>query len=255
VLARSAEDCGLVLHEIAGADDDDPGSAHKSFYYTPQYYDNLKDLKIGYAEIDFAEWPAESLRPAFAQALAAVKSLGAGMLESKLPDFPYGPIISCIIGAEASSIFETLIRSGRVDQLADQGQIDGLKASMSYSALDYLKAMRIRTQIQQAFRELFAGVDFLVAPTKLEPPDKADGLFDDTVPKRPDTKGVVAGLVQASNLCGLPALTVPCGFVDGLPIGLQIVGRPFSENRILALGVEFQKRTNFHRQQPGKIAT
>jgi len=255
VLARSAEDCGLVLHEIAGADDDDPGSAHKSFYYTPQYYDNLKDLKIGYAEIDFAEWPAEGLRPAFAQALAAVKSLGAGMVESKLPDFPYGPIISCIIGAEASSVFESLIRSGRVDQLADQGQIEGLKASMNYSALDYLKAMRIRTQIQQAFRELFANVDLLVAPTKLDMPDKADGLFDETVPKRPDTKGVVAGLVQASNLCGLPALTVPCGFVGGLPIGLQIVGRPFSENRILALGVEFQKRTNFHRQQPGKIAT
>jgi aspartyl-tRNA(Asn)/glutamyl-tRNA(Gln) amidotransferase subunit A len=255
VLARSAEDCGLVLHEIAGADDDDPGSAHKSFYYTPQYYDNFKDLKIGYAEIDFAEWPAESSRPAFAQALAAVKSLGAGMVESKLPDFPYGPIISCIIGAEASSIFETLIRSGRVDQLADQGQIEGLKASMSYSALDYLKAMRIRTQIQQAFRELFASVDLLVAPTKLDPPDKADGLFDETIPKRPETKGVFAGLVQASNLCGLPALTVPCGFVSGLPIGLQIVGRPFSENRILALGVEFQKRTNFHRQQPGKMAT
>ena len=115
--------------------------------------------------------------------------------------------------------------------------------------------MRVRTQIQKAFRELFAGVDLLVAPTKLDFPDKADGLFDDTVPKRPDVKGVWAGLVQASNLCGLPALSVPCGFVNGLPIGLQIVGRPFSENRILALGVEFQKRTNFHKQQPGEIAT
>jgi aspartyl-tRNA(Asn)/glutamyl-tRNA(Gln) amidotransferase subunit A len=255
VLARSAEDCGLVLHEIAGADDDDPGSAHKSFYYTPQYYGNFSDLKIGYAEIDFAEWPADALRPALAQALATVKSLGAGMVETKLPDFQYGPIISCIIDSEAVSVFETLIRSGRVDQLADQGQIDGLKASMNYSALDYLKAMRIRTQIQQAFRALFASVDLLVAPTKVDMPDKADGLFDETIPKRPDTKGVFAGLVQASNLCGLPALTIPCGFANGLPVGLQIVGRPFSENRILALGVEFQKRTNFHLQQPGKIAT
>jgi len=184
-----------------------------------------------------------------------VKSLGPQMVESKLPDFPYGPIISCIIDSEAASMFETLIRSGRIDQLADQGQIDGLKASMNYFAVDYLKAMRVRTQIQHAFRELFAGVDLLVAPTKLDFPDKADGLFDDSVPKRPDVKGVWAGLVQASNLCGLPALSVPCGFVNGLPIGLQIVGRPFSENRILALGVEFQKRTNFHKQQPGEIAT
>ena len=68
-------------------------------------------------------------------------------------------------------------------------------------------------------------------------------------------KGVVAGLVQAGNLCGLPALTMPCGFVNGLPIGLQIVGRPFSENHILALGVEFQKRTDFHKQHPGTAIT
>jgi aspartyl-tRNA(Asn)/glutamyl-tRNA(Gln) amidotransferase subunit A len=240
---------------MACADEEDPGSANKSFYYSPQYYGNLKDLKIGYAEIDFVEWPSDSLRPAFAQALAAVKSLGAGMVETKLPDFPYGPVITCILDSEAASVFETLIRSGRVDQLADQGQIDGLKASLNYSAIDYLKAMRVRTQIQAAFRELFAGVDFLVAPTKVDIPDKADVPFDETIPKRPEIKGVFAGLVQASNLCGLPAITVPCGFANGLPIGLQIVGRPFSENRILALAVEFQKQTDFHKQRPPTLAT
>jgi len=255
VLARSAEDCGLVLHEIAGADDEDPASANKSFYYSPQYYGDLKNLTIGYAEIDFSEWPEQSLRPAFAQALTVVKSLGPGMVETKLPDFPYGPVITCIIDSEAASVFETLIRSGRVDQLADQGQIAGLKAAMDYSAIDYLKAMRVRTQMQAAFRELFVGVDLLVAPTKVDPPDKADIPFDETIPKRPETKGVFAGLVQASNLCGLPALTVPCGFVNGLPIGLQIVGRPFSENRILALAAEFQRQTNFHKQQPRQTAT
>jgi aspartyl-tRNA(Asn)/glutamyl-tRNA(Gln) amidotransferase subunit A len=255
VLARSAEDCGLVLHQIAGADDEDPGSANKSFYYSPQYYRDLKNLNIGYAEIDFTEWPDESLRPAFVQALTVVKSLGPRMVETKLPDFPYGPVITCIIDSEAASIFESFIRSGRVDGLADQGQIDGLKASLNYSALDYLKAMRLRTQMQAAFRELFASVDLLVAPTKLDPPDKADIAFDEAVPKRPETKGVFAGLVQASNLCGLPAITVPCGFVNGLPIGLQMVGRPFSENRLLALAVEFQRQTNFHKQRPGRIAT
>ncbi len=255
VLARSAEDCGLVLHAIAGADDEDPASANKSFYYSPQYYSNLKELTIGFAEIDFTEWPEESLRPAFAQALSVVKSLGPRTVETKLPDFPYGPVITCIIDSEAASVFEPFIRSGRVDQLADQGQIDGLKASLNYSAIDYLKAMRLRTQMQAAFRELFASVDFLVAPTKVDLPDKADTPFDQTIPKRPETKGVFAGLVQASNLCGLPAITIPCGFGNGLPIGLQIVGRPFSENRILALAVAFQNQTNFHKQRPGKLPT
>ena len=200
VLARSAEDCGLVLHAIAGGDDDDPGSAQKSFYYAPQYYENQSELKIGYAEIDFAEWPDEPLRPAFANALAVVKSIGVPTVESQLPDFPYGPLISCIIDSEAASIFERFIRSGRVDQLADQHQIDGLKASLNYSALDYLKAMRVRTQIQAAFRTLFASVDLLVAPARLNLPDRADRPFDETPPKRPDRKGVVAGLVQAANL-------------------------------------------------------
>lgn len=250
VLARSADDCGTVLHVIAGADDNDPGSAHKSFYFAPEYYQRFADLKVAYAEIDFAEWPDEPLRPAFAEALAAAKSIGAKMVESRLPDYPYGPIITCIIDSEAASVFEPLIRSGKVDQLADQGQIAGLKASLNYSAVDYLKAMRIRAQIAKSFRDLFAKVDLIIAPTKLEPPDRADQPFDETPPKRPDQKGMVAGLVQATNLAGLPAMTVPCGFVNGLPVGMQIIGPAFSENRVIAFGREFQRRTNFHKQHP-----
>jgi aspartyl-tRNA(Asn)/glutamyl-tRNA(Gln) amidotransferase subunit A len=250
VFAHSAEDCGHVLHVIAGSDDNDPGSAGKSFYYTPEFYPITKDLRIGYAEIDFSDWPDEELRPPLREALAVVKTVGASMVETKLPDYPYGPVITCIIDSEAASIFEKSIKSGQVDQLADQGQIEGLKAAMNYSALDYLKAMRIRAQIRQSFRELFASVDLLVAPTKLSAPDRADQPFPEDNPKRPDQKGVVAGLVQASNLAGLPALTIPCGFVNGLPVGLQIVGRPFSENHILEAARQFQSRTNFHQQHP-----
>lgn len=250
VLARSADDCGWVLRTIAGKDDADPGSARKSFYYTPQLYGRLQDLKIGYAEIDFAEWPDAPLRPVLESALAVCKSISPNMVENKLPDFPYGPVIGTIIDSEAASVFEPLIRSGRVDQLADQSQIDGLKASLTYSAVDYLKAMRIRSQIQAAFHELFASVDLLIAPTNFSLPERADQPFDENEPKRPDRKGVGAGLVQASNLCGLPAMTIPCGFVNGLPIGLQIVGGPFSENRLIAYAREFQNRTGFHKQRP-----
>lgn len=250
VLARSAEDCAWVLHAMAGGDEADPGSAGKSFYYTPQYYQNFNDWKIAYSEIDFAEWPDEPLRPALQNALAVCKSIGASMVESKLPDFPYEPIIGTIIDSEAASVFEMLIRSGRVDQLADQSQIAGLKASLTYTAVDYLKAMRLRSRIQAAFREMLAGVDLLIAPTHFSLPERADQPFPEDKPKRPEQKGVGAGLVKASNLCGLPAITVPCGFANGLPVGLQIVGGPFSENRMLAFAREFQKRTDFHRHRP-----
>ncbi|MDQ2842658.1 MAG: amidase [Acidobacteriota bacterium] len=254
VLARSAEDCGWVLQIMAGKDEYDPGSARKSFYYTPQFYQQSKAMKIGYAENDFSEWPAEPLRPAFANALSVVKSIGTTMVESRLPEFPYGAVIGTIIDSEGASIFEQFIRSGQVDQLADQSQIDGLKASLAYSAIDYLKAMRVRTQIQTAFREVFANVDLLVAPSHFRPPDRADQPFDESEHQHPEQRGVGAELIQASNLCGIPAITIPCGFVNGLPIGLQIVGPGFSENRILAFAREFQNRTDFHKRHPPGLA-
>jgi aspartyl-tRNA(Asn)/glutamyl-tRNA(Gln) amidotransferase subunit A len=250
VLARSADDCGLVLHEIAGADDADPGSARKSFYYAPNYYRQLSSLKVGYAEIDFSQWPDEALRPAFASALDTIKSIGAQMVETKLPDFPYGLLIGTIIDCEAASIFEPLIRNGAIEQLADADQIAGLKASLNYTAVDYLKAQRVRRQVVTAFGPLLADLDLLIAPSHMSPPDRADRPFDVTPPKRPDVKGVAAGLVQATNLCGLPAITIPCGFVNGLPIGLQIIGPQFEENTILAFARAFQERTNFHKQHP-----
>ncbi|MBE7158756.1 MAG: amidase, partial [Rhodospirillales bacterium] len=250
VLAHSAEDCGLVLHAMAGADDADPASARKSFYYSPRYYDDMRALKVGFATTDFVDWPDPPLRPVLGAALETCRSIGTTMVETKLPDFPYGPVIGTIIDAEAASIFEPLIRSERLQLLADQGQIEGLKAALSYSSLDYLKAMRVRTLIQAAFRQLFADVDLLVAPAHFSAPERADAPFDQTPSKHPDTRGIGGELVQASNLCGYPAVSLPCGFANGLPVALQIVSPPFTENRLLAFASEFQKRTNFHNQHP-----
>ncbi len=250
VLAHTAEDCGIVLGEIAHSDDLDPGSAHKSFYYTPKYYRELRLLKVAVAEIDWTDYPDEPLRPAFTEAFRVLKSLGAPLVESKLPSFPYGLVIGTIIDSEGASIFEDFIRSGTVDQLADAAQIEGLKAALQYSATDYLKAMRIRRQIVTDFEKMFAEVDLIAAPTVLSVTDRVDQPFDETEPKRPAQKGFADDLIQAGNLAGLPAITIPCGVVNGLPIGLQIVGPPFQENRILALARAFQERTNFHQQHP-----
>ena len=250
VFAHTAEDCALVLHVIAGGDSEDTGSAGKSFYYTPNWYQKIGDLRVGYAETDWTDWPDEVLRPAFREALATVKSLGAQMQETRIPDYPYGPVIGTIIDAEAVSVFETFIRSGQVNQLADPTQIAGLKAALNYSAIDYLKAMRVRSMLQQDFRKVFADLDLLVAPTRFNVPERVDRPFDAERVKRPDVKGLGSGLIQASNLCGLPAISLPCGFVNGLPIGLQIVAPPFLENRMVAFAKAFQDRTPFHKQHP-----
>jgi aspartyl-tRNA(Asn)/glutamyl-tRNA(Gln) amidotransferase subunit A len=253
VLARSAEDCGFALQHMAGKDEEDPGSAQKGFYYNPEYSRALRDLKIGYNPVDFEQWPEEAMRPAYRTALNIIKTLGSEIVETTTPDLPYGTIIGAIIDSEGASIFETIIRNGQVDQLADPTQVNGLKASLSYTAVDYLKAMRLRTQIQRSFRELFSTVDVLVAPSCFNLPERIDQPFDvqdNNRPPHPKQRGVGHGLVQAANLCGLPGLSLPSGFANGLPMGIQFVGPPFSESTLLAFGRTFQKLTDFHKQHP-----
>lgn len=253
VLAHTADDCGHVLRHLAGRDDQDPGSAGKSFYYAPEYARPIGDLKIGYHPIDFLERPEAAMRPAYRTALNVIRTMGAQVVEVEAPDLPSGLIISTIIGCEAASSFESLIRSGRVDQLADPTQVNGLKAALTFTAVDYLKAMRLRSQVQQAFRQIFTSVDVLISPSTFNLPERVDQAFDDqdkNRPPEPTERSIGKELVQASNLCGLPALSLPAGFANGLPMGVQFVGPAFSENTLLQLGRLFQKLTDFHRQHP-----
>ncbi|MBV9504700.1 MAG: amidase [Acidobacteriia bacterium] len=248
---RSAEDCGLILQVIAGNDRNDPGSAGKSFYYTPQYARPLKELRIGFAPVDFAEWTDPAARPALNQALAVLRDAGAPLVETRLPTFPYGAVISTVIGAEEASVFEPLIRGGGVEQLADPEQIAGLKANLDIPATAYLKAMRVRRLIQDAFRELFVDVDLLVAPGRYTPATPVDqSLDDEDRPTPAPADPGMTSLIPAANLAGLPALVLPSGFAGNLPVALQLVGPPFSENLLLAAGREFQQRTDWHKRRP-----
>ena len=250
--ARSAEDCGLILQAIAGKDSGDPGSAGKSFYYTPQYSRPVKELKIAYAPVDFGEAAEPGVRAAFAEAMGVLKSLGAQLTEAKLPDFPYGAVLSTILSGEMGSIFEPLIASGKVDQLADKPQIAGLKASLELPAKDYLKAMRIRRLIQGEVSKLFAEYDVLLAPGRANIATKVDQRIDQAPPgmPAPPSNPGFRGIIQMGNLAGLPALVLPCGLAENLPVAIQLVGLPFSENMLLAIGREFQGKTDWHKRRP-----
>ena len=250
-MCRSAEDCGLVLEVIAGNDGKDPGSARKSFYYTPQYFRKPKDVRIGYAPVDFNEWAQPNARPAFAQALAVIRETGAQLIETRLPDFPYSALVSTIISSEGASVFEPLITSGKIDELADPKQIAGLRTALDIPARDYLKAMRIRTIVQQKVRSLFGEVDILLAPSRFGPASKLSEPLDRGRTPEPAPKDLgMSALVSAGNLAGLPALSLPCGFADDMPVAIQLVGPAFSENLLLVMGKEFQTRTDWHRKRP-----
>ena len=260
--ARTAEDCGLILQVIAGKDGQDPGSAGKSFYYTPQYTRPLSELRIGFAPADFADRPDAAARPAFAAALETLKACGVKLVESTLPPFPYGATLSTILGAEQASIFEPLISSGHVDELADLSQIAGLKASLEIPAKDYLKAMRIRRLLQTAMQKMWGELDAVIAPARTGVAPKVDQPFGpppgvaSTAKPEPAPHAAPAGfgaIVPAGNLAGLPALVLPCGFADNLPVAVQLVGPPWSENSLLAIGKEFQTRTDWHKRKPPAV--
>jgi aspartyl-tRNA(Asn)/glutamyl-tRNA(Gln) amidotransferase subunit A len=173
------------------------------------------------------------------------------VVETKLPDFPDRAVVDTVIEAEAGSVFEPLIRSGKVDELADKKQIAGLKACLGISAPDYLKAMRIRGEIKQAFRKLYADIDVLLAPARYGPATKLSDPLDKGLTDRPIPKELgMSVLIGAGNLVGFPALSLPCGFAGKLPVAVQLMGLPFSENLLLALGKQYQSRTDWHRRRP-----
>ena len=250
--AHTAHECGLILQTIAGKDGKDPGSAGKSFYYTPQYARPVKEMKIGYAPVDFTDAAEPATRPAFAEAITVLKSLGAQVVEAKLPNFPYGAVLSTILNGEMGSTFEPLITSGRVDQLADQPQIAGLKASLELPAKDYLKAMRIRRLIQAEVSKLFAQYDVLLAPGRANIATKIDQRIDQPPPgmPAPPADPGLRGIIQMGNLAGLPALVLPCGMAENMPVAIQLVGLPFSENMLLSIGREYQSKTDWHKRRP-----
>jgi aspartyl-tRNA(Asn)/glutamyl-tRNA(Gln) amidotransferase subunit A len=252
-MCRTAEDCGIVLQVIAGKDDKDPGTAGKSFYYAPQFAREPKQIRVGFSPADFEELTDPVARPAFVAALETIKSMGVSITEVKMADLPYGPVTETVIAAEGSSVFEELIESGKVDELADKKQIAGLRAGLEISSRDYLKAMRVRRLIQQEFRRILTNVDVLVAPALNGIAPKVGDPLDRITPLSGTSQprpGSLKSLIESSNLAGLPALCLPCGFVEGMPVAIQLVSRPLTENLILTLGVEFQKRTDWHRRHP-----
>jgi aspartyl-tRNA(Asn)/glutamyl-tRNA(Gln) amidotransferase subunit A len=249
-LCRTAEDCGLVLQVIAGGDSNDPGSAGKSFYYTPEYVRPFSVLRLGWSPADLEAVADPAARQAFADATKLFLQMGLEVREVELPDLPYRTVASTIIGCEMASIFEPLVANGTIDQLVDKNQAAGIVAATGYKATDYLKALRIRRLIQDAMAKLFSTVDVLLSPSRPGVATRIDEPLDRAAAPDGSAKRGLKDLGAAGNLAGLPALSLPCGFAQNLPLGLSLVGRPFEENLLLAIGKQFQSQTDWHRRRP-----
>jgi aspartyl-tRNA(Asn)/glutamyl-tRNA(Gln) amidotransferase subunit A len=254
-MCRSALDCGLVLSVIAGRDPLDATS--RSSDQLPRYSPaaqllnprrGTKKLRLGVMK-DSYEKAQEEVRKNFLASIDVLKHFSDVEMDVKLPDFPYGAAVGTIVDAEGASAFRDLIESGRVKELASpEGKIGGYAASL-VTAVDYLHAMRMRAPARRAWAEMFKKFDVLVAPSRATVSYPVDKTFDKAY-----TGIGGSSPIGASNLVGVPAISVPNGFgQSGLPTGIQFVGPAWGEKLLLEVAIAYQTLTDFHKKRPPEI--
>ena len=244
-MARSAQDCALVLSAIAGPDRADPSSVARGF--RPQASRSRgRRFRIGVPKgvIDTVQGEvAEN----FTVALDALRDVADIVPDVEIPDFPFGVVAGIIIAAEGLSAFDDLLETNRLQQLTAPEDRVGGYGGLAISARDYLRAMRVRRMMGRAYDDLLKPFDALATPTRSTVASPLDKSFRDAYP---DVRGSVS-LIGSSNVVGVPAISVPNGFgVAGLPTGLSLVARAFDEPNLVRLATSYQARTDWHRRAP-----
>ena len=245
-MARSAEDCARIFAAIAGHDPLDRSTLpvdRAAFTYSPAAALRSRPLRVGWLTNAWKE-----VDPGVKKALDAAHKVllqhFPSVRAASLPEGPWEDAANVVLSSEVSSAFFDLIRSGRVKELSDpKGQIAGY-VNLTISGADYNTALRLRELLQGKMTELFDSYDVL-ATASLPVPATPLNLDLDKGLSFPDPLGGIG------NLCGLPALSVPCGFTEKkLPVGLQFVARAGDDVAVLEAGKTFQQYTDWHRKHP-----
>jgi Asp-tRNA(Asn)/Glu-tRNA(Gln) amidotransferase A subunit family amidase len=234
-LARTVEDCALVLNAIYGPDGRDDTVADVPFAW-PGVGD-LKGARLGYVKQEFENPPEnasaeernrwQARRPVLDATLDVFRAAGATLEPVTLPDLPAQALYS-ILNAEAGAMFDDLVRSGRVRELAGKAanhRANQLRAARYIPAVEYIRAQRVRTLLLHQMNALLATVDAFVAPAS-------------------------SASVTMSNLTGHPAIVLKSGFVDGMPEAVMVTGRLFDESTILRVAQAYERRTTWSQQHP-----
>jgi aspartyl-tRNA(Asn)/glutamyl-tRNA(Gln) amidotransferase subunit A len=244
-LGLTADDCGLVLEAIAGADPLDPTASDRPYTYAAdatQKRWRLGVLKGITADVD------EAVRSNFAHTLQVLAEV-ASIEEIELPALPYEETTRTILFAEVASAFEEFIESGQAAELTAPEDHYGPYVRMAVLAKDYLRALRLRGMIAKQMDAVLTGFDALVGPARAFPSTPLDQEFRSAAGgSAPDIMGAIG------NGLGLPAIAVPNGFSDqGRPTGVQFMGRAYAENAILAVARTYQSLTDWHLRHPPEL--
>jgi aspartyl-tRNA(Asn)/glutamyl-tRNA(Gln) amidotransferase subunit A len=250
-MVRTVADAALVMNVIAGHDLNDAASARVEVpNYTDALKGDLRGLKIGVPR-EYFEAPLDpEVAAAVRLAIGQLGDLGATTTDVSLPMFRHAQAISgTILMAEAAACHRDLLAKEGV-KLYPPVRLR-LEAGLFISAVDYLKAQQGRSVFNREARQMLKEVDLLVGPTE---PVTAPPILAEKVQAGDQTIGTTAALTQYTrsyNITGFPAITVPCGFSrTGLPIGLQLAGRPFDELTVLRAAHAYEKATIWHTRRP-----
>lgn len=271
-VTKTVEDNALVLNAIAGHDAKDSTSvSFEKPDYTKFLVNDIKGLRIGVPKEYFGQGLDPQVELVIREALRTMENLGAIVEECTLPNTEYAmPAYYLIATAEASSNLARYdgVRYGhRADNAEDvlelfcktraEGFGDEVKRrimlgtyalSAGYYDAYYLKAQKVRTLIMQDFNRAFAKYDVLLSPTTPTPAFRLGEKSGD-----PLTMYLSDVCTVPINMAGIPALSLPAGFADGLPVGLQLMGKPFDEGMLYRVAYTFEQNTAFHMVKPSLL--
>jgi len=248
-ITRNVEDAALLLEAMAGYDPHDPSSSQLPVpNYARALTGDLKGVRVGIPKEYFFELAEEEVARAVQEAVRVLENAGARCEEISLPHVKYAPAIrGALIFSEAAAVHEKAMKTRWNDFSADiQAK---LSLGTTIRAQEYIQAQRVRRLLERDFLNAFRRVDVLatptlpiVAPKITEGPAEVKGIDRD-----PNT---LIPFTFPYNATGLPAISIPCGFSSsGLPIGLQIGGKPFDEETVLKVAHAYEQRTPWHTQK------
>ena len=271
VISKTVEDAAIVLEILAGQDSKDATSADsKVEKYSANLKTDLRGMKIGIPREYFVEGLDSKVEKVVRAAIAELKKLGAKISEISLPHTEFAvPTYYLVASSEisanmarfdgirfgptvANSDVENLVElyfenrtRGFGEEVKRRIMLGTFALSEGYSDQFYKKALRVRTLIKKDFDEAFQKIDLIATPTSPTTAFKIGEKVDDPV------QMYLADIFTApASLAGIPAISIPAGFAENLPVGLQLLAPQFAESKLLAVAHAFQISTDFHFQKP-----
>ena len=251
-LTRTAEDCALVMEAIAGHDPKDPVSIRAPVErYSEALKADLAGLRVGVPREHFFPTATAEVADLVRNGVRVLEDLGASVREVSLPLAGVSTHAANVITRSESAAYHEHWLATQGDDYSPDIR-HRLETGFYFSAVDYIKAQKIRTLVRQEFDRVMDEVDLIVAPTTPVPATPI-GSPEPVGAPGSEQEGILllVTLTRPHNVTGLPAISIPCGFTaDGLPVGMQLGGRALGEATVLRAAHAYQQATDWHARRP-----